>query len=181
MFTRGAPTVADLNVAQPAFFAEVDKMITEVSVDDWKTYLRWMLINSAAPRLSKAFETENFNFFGKYLFGTKEQQPRWRRCIGATDNSLGEALGQEFVKKAFSPEHKKRMNEMIDNLFAAFRERINQLDWMSDATKEKAQAKLAAFKRKIGYPDKLRGYDGLSINRKSYPMNVLRVNQFEIA
>jgi putative endopeptidase len=182
MTTRGVPAVTEINVGQPDFFTEVNKMLTDVSIQDWKTYLRWMLINSAASRLSKAFETENFNFFGKYLSGTKEMQPRWRRCIGATDNSLGEALGQEFVKKAFTADAKKRMNEMIDNLFAAYRERINQLDWMSAATKQKAQAKLAAFKRKIGYPDKLRGYQGLAkIDQKSYALNVMRINQFDIA
>ncbi|MBA3785476.1 MAG: M13 family metallopeptidase [Acidobacteria bacterium] len=180
MKTRNIPAIAEINVGQPDFFVEVNKMFSEVSVADWKTYLRWMLINQAAPRLSKAFADENYNFFSAYLNGTKEQQPRWRRCVAATDNALGEALGQEYIKKSFTPEQKKRMDAMIDNLFAAYKERVKNLDWMSAETKQRALEKLATFKRKIGYPDKLRGYKNLTIDRQSYLMNSLRVAQFEI-
>ena len=180
MRTRGIPKIAEINVGQPDFFTEVNKMMADVSVADWKTYLRWMLINQAAPRLSKPFADENYNFFSAYLSGTKEQQPRWRRCVAATDNALGEALGQEFIKKSFSPEQKQRMDKLIDNLFAAYKERVKKLDWMSDATKQRALEKLATFKRKIGYPDKLRGYAGLKIDRNSYLENSMRVAQFEI-
>ena len=180
MTTRNVPKVQEVNIGQPDFFVEVNKMMTEVSLDQWKTYLRWMVITSNAGRLSKAFVDENFNFFGKYLNGTKEMLPRWRRCATATDNNLGEALGQEFVKVSFKPEAKQKMNEMIDNLFAAYRERINGLEWMSAETKQKALVKLTAIKRKIGYPDKLQGYAGLKIDRKSYLANFLRMNQFQI-
>jgi putative endopeptidase len=145
--TRGTPAFAEINIAQPDFFREVNKMMTDVSIEDWKTYLRWMVLNSAAPRISKRFVDENFNFFGRTLTGAKEQQPRWRRCIAATDNYVGEALGQEFVKRTFTPEAKARMNQMIDNLIAAFRERIQQLDWMSPETKQQAMVKLSTFKR----------------------------------
>ena len=181
MAMRNVPPVTELNIGQPDFFREVNKMLTEVPIETWKVYLRWMVINSAAPRLSSAFVNENFDFYGKYLQGTKEMQPRWRRCVGATDGVVGEALGQEFVKKAYTPEAKKRMEELIDNLFEAYRERIVQLDWMSEETKVAALAKLATFKRKIGYPDVLRGYKGLTITRDSYVGNSLNSARFEIA
>lgn len=181
MKERGVPPVQEINVGQPDFFTEVNKMMTDVPLDQWKTYLRWMLVSSSASSLSKAFVDESFNFSGKYLSGAKEQQPRWKRCVSSTDRALGEALGQEYVKKAFTPEAKKRMDALIDNLFAAYKERINGLEWMSAETKEKALVKLAAFKRKIGYPDKLRGYQGLTINRKSYFENTKNLSQFQIA
>ncbi|MEP6902258.1 MAG: M13 family metallopeptidase, partial [Actinomycetota bacterium] len=180
MTTRGVPPVQEVNIGQPAFFEEVNKMMTGVSIEQWKTYLRWMLLNSSANRLSKAFVDENFNFYSKYLQGTKEQQPRWRRCIGATDNAVGESLGKEYVKKAFTPEAQKRMSELIDNLFAAYRERLTKVDWMSAETREKALAKLNTYQRKIGFNQNPRGYAGLSINRKSLFNNSRSVAQFEI-
>ncbi len=180
MMTRVVPSVSEINIGQPKFFKTVHQMLDYTPINDWKTYLRWMLINDAAPNLSKKFETENFNFYSKYLSGTKEQQPRWRKCVQATDGSLGEALGQEFVKRAFKPEAKERMDELISNLFAAMKERINNLEWMSDTTKKEAQVKLSTFKRKVGYPDVLRGYKGLSINGKSYFDNVENSGTFQI-
>ena len=122
----GAPTTGDINVAHPEFFTAIDKMMTEVPVADWKTYLRWHLITAAAPSLSSKFETENFNFFGKTLEGRKEQLPRWRRCVSATDASLGEALGQVYVARAFTAESKARMKELVNNLIASFRDRIQE-------------------------------------------------------
>ncbi|HRH46337.1 MAG TPA: M13 family metallopeptidase, partial [Pyrinomonadaceae bacterium] len=179
--TRGVPPIKDLNIGMPDFFKELDKTLTETNLEDLKTYMRWMVLNGSANRLSKRFVDENFNFFSKYLSGTKEQQPRWKRCAQVVDGTLGEALGQEYIKKAFTPEAKKRMNEMIDNLIAAFKVRINGLEWMSDETKKQALTKLAAIKRKIGSPDVLRGYKGLVIDRKSYFDNGVRAGQFQIA
>ncbi|HEX8636732.1 MAG TPA: M13 family metallopeptidase, partial [Pyrinomonadaceae bacterium] len=181
MTARGVPAVQEINVGQPAFFAEVNQMLVEVPVEQWKTYMRWMLLNSSASRLSKPFVDENFNFFSRYLQGTKEQQPRWKRCVNATDNAVGEAVGKEYVKKAFTPEAQKRMGELIDNLFAAYREKIPQLDWMSAETKAKALTKLNAYQRKIGFNQNPRGYAGLSLDRKSFFDNARRVGQFEIA
>ncbi len=181
MTARGVTPVSEINIGQPAFFKEMNAMLKDVSLNDWKTYLRWSVINSSAPRLSKSFVDANFDFYSKYLSGTKEQQPRWRRCVAATDGAVGEALGQEFVKKAFTPEAKARMDKLIDNLFAAFSERLKGLDWMSDETKKEGMVKLIAFKRKIGYPDKLRGYNGLKINRQSYLNNATASARFEIA
>lgn len=181
MKARNVPSVTDLNVGQPDFFAEVNKMLAEVPVADWKTYLRWMTISSGAPLLSKAFVDENFNFYSKYLTGTKEQQPRWRRCVGATDGAVGEALGAEFVKKNFTPAAQKRMGELIDNLFAAYREAIPKLDWMSPETQQKALAKLNTYQRKIGFNQNPRGFAGLKLGRESYFQNARNVAQFNIA
>ena len=180
MKVRGVSNVSELNIGQPNFFKEMNAMMTEVSINDWKTYLRWMTLNSTAPALSKTFVDENFNFYGKYLSGRKEQQPRWKTCVQATDGSVGEALGQEFVKKTFTPAAKARMDELISNLFVALKERINNLEWMSGTTKVQAQNKLSTFRRKIGYPDVLRGYKGLTIDRKSYSANALRSGQFQV-
>lgn len=180
MEARGIPAVTEINVAHPKFFKEVNTMMAEVPIGDWKTYLRFMLVNSTANALPKAFVDENFKFFGTYLSGTKEQQPRWKRCVQATDNALGEALGAEYVKTNFTQQTKDRANEMIDNLFLAFNARLNRLDWMSEATKVKAREKLSTFKRKIGSNDHPRGYAGLKIARKSYAGNVLRYISFNI-
>jgi putative endopeptidase len=180
MAARNTPTVNEINIAPTKFFTEMNAMLTEVPIAEWQTYLRWMTVNSAAPLLAKPYADENFNFFRKYLSGQKEKQPRWKTCVQATDNNLGEALGMEYAKVKFTPEMKARMNVLIDNLMASMKNRIGNLEWMSDATKQQALAKLASIKRKIGYPDVLRGYKGLSIDRKSYSTNALRSNQFQI-
>ncbi|MBA3240790.1 MAG: M13 family metallopeptidase, partial [Acidobacteria bacterium] len=169
-----------INVAHPEFFQAADKMMTEVPLADWKTYLRWQLVTAAADALSSKFETENFNFFGKTLQGRKEQYPVWRRCVAATDGALGEALGQVYVARAFTPDSKARMQTMINNLIAAFRERVQTRDWMSDATRKEALAKLAAFQQKIGYPDKWIDYTALDMSRDSYVQNALRAGAFAV-
>ncbi len=174
----GAPTTGDINVAHPEFFTAVNKMLVEVPVSDWKTYLRWDLITSAASSLSSKFETENFNFFGTVLEGRKEQLPRWRRCVSATDANLGEALGQVYVSRAFTAESKARMRTMVANLISSFRERLNKLNWMSDDTRKQAIAKLEAFGQKIGYPDKWIDYSSLNVSRDSYLANVMRASEF---
>lgn len=180
MAARSIPAIADFNIGQPDFFKEVNAMIKEVPVADWQTYLRFMVVNSAAPSLSKKFSDENFNFFGRYLSGAKERQPRWKTCVAATDGNLGEALGEQYIKRAFKPEARARMNEMIDNLLAAMKSRVTGLEWMGDETKAQAMRKLASFKRKIGSTEKLRGYKGLTIDKKSYAGNILRSRQFQV-
>jgi putative endopeptidase len=174
----GSPRITEINLAHPDFFKTVNEMLKDVSLEDWKTYLRWQVLTAAAPFLSKNFADENFAFFRQTLSGVKEQQPRWRRCAAWTDGQLGEALGQEFVRRNFTPDAKRRMNDLVSNLFAAYRERIQKLDWMSDATKTQALAKLGSFQRKIGYPDVLRGYKGLSIDRQSFFGNIFRAAEF---
>ena len=179
MKERGIPPVTEINFGQPNFFRQLNTMLTDVPLAKWKTYFRWMLLNNAAATLPKAFGDESFNFNGRVLSGTKEQLPRWNRCTAATDGTLGEALGAEFIKTKFTPQAKTRMNELIDNLFAEMRVHINGLAWMSAETKTKALAKLNAYKRKIGYTDHPRGYAGLNIDRKSYAGNVLRSSAFQ--
>jgi putative endopeptidase len=169
-----------INVAHPEFYRALDKMYADVSLEDWKTYLRWHLVSAAAPSLSSKFEEESFNFNGKTLSGRKEQYPLWRRCTAATDAQLGEALGQSYVARAFTPESKRRMQVMVDNLIAAFRARVSKLDWMSDETRKQALAKLAAFQQKIGYPDKWIDYSSLDVSRDSYVQNVMRAGEFEV-
>jgi putative endopeptidase len=175
----GLPKTLQINMQHPEFFQAADKMLVDVPLADWKTYMRWQLVNAAADALSSKFETENFNFYGKTLLGRKEQFPLWRRCVSSTDNNLGEALGQEYVKRAFTPEAKRRMQEMVSNLISAFRERLEAASWMSDETRKAAIAKLAAFGQKIGYPDKWIDYSRLQIARDSYAANIIRASEFQ--
>ena len=177
---RGIAPLTEINLSQPKFFREVNAMMKDVPVENWKTYMRFALLNSSAGALSKPFVDASFDFFGKYLSGTKEQQPRWKRCVQSTDGALGEALGMEFVKVKFTPQMKARMDELISNLFAALQQRIQALPWMSDQTKPRALAKLMAIRRKIGYPDTLRGYKGLVVDDKSFVGNIYRSGQFQV-
>lgn len=178
---RGITARTDIDFQQPGFFTEVNEMLSDVPLDQWKIYLKWMVLSSAAPTLSSAFVDESFDFQGRYLSGIKEQQPRWKRCTEATDRTLGEALGAEYVKQKFTPEQEKAVNEMIDHLFAAMKTHIEGLTWMTDTTKRKALAKLAAYKRKIGYNRKPRGYEGLKVDRTSYADNARRASAFQIS
>ncbi len=176
---RGIPRVQVVNVAQLKFFEGIDRLLKSVSLDEWKTYLRWRVLHEAAPRLSSKFVDEDFDFFGKTLTGAKELQPRWRRCVVATDNLLGEALGQIYVEKQFPPEAKARMQTMIDNLVNAYRDRLKKTDWMSDATRQQAVLKLEAFARKIGYPAKWKDYSSLRLSRDSYFTNTRQASALE--
>jgi putative endopeptidase len=172
------PSVASLNVAQPEFFKALDSLVKAVPAADWQTYLRWQVVDDAAPSLSSAFVNENFRF-NQQLTGAKELLPRWKRCLQATDAALGEALGQLYVEKTFGPEAKRRALEMVRNLEAALQDRLGRLAWMSDATRKQALGKLAAFQDKIGYPDKWRDYSALTVDARSpYVVNVMRAAQF---
>jgi putative endopeptidase len=173
------PEVAKINVGHPPYFEAVDKMLTDVPVEDWKTYLRWHLVNAASNTLSSKFVDESFNFNGKFLNGTKEQLPRWKRCVTSTDRALGEALGQLYIDRTFTPQAKARAQEMVKNLVAALREDLSTLSWMSDVTRQRAIAKLDAFVRKIGYPDKWRSYEAVQVNRGAYYNNAVSVGEFD--
>ena len=175
----GLADPGDINVAQPEFYKEVGRMMTSVPTSDWKTYLRWQLINTQAGRLSSAFVNEDFNFYGKTLRGTKELRPRWKRILEATDQSLGEALGQLYVERAFSPKAKAKAQELVTNLKAALRDRLKVLDWISEATRQQALKKLDAIAVKVGYPDKWRDYSALNIDNGSYVTNAMRADEFE--
>ena len=122
----GVPAFTEVNVGQPEYFKELSKAVGDVPVDDWKTYLRWQVLRRSAPRLAKPFDDENFSFYSTVLRGTTEQFPRWRRCLIATDQNLGEALGQEYVKQAFTPQAKSKMNQIVADLFAAYKQRLRR-------------------------------------------------------
>ena len=177
----GHPELEAINVSQPEFFKALDKQLTATSLDDWKTYFRWHLVNAAAPGLPEKFVAEDFEFRGKTLTGAKEIQPRWKRCVQSTDRALGEALGQVYVEKYFPPEAKARALEMVHNLVTALRDDLETLPWMGPETRAHATAKLEAFAIKIGYPDKWRDYSGLRIDRRSYAENQKRSAEFEFA
>jgi putative endopeptidase len=165
-------------VGQPEFLKEVNNQLKNGTLDDWKTILRWNVIKSAIPFLSKTFVEEGFKF-AQNLSGQKEMQPRWKRVSNMTDGLLGEALGQIYVEKHFKSEAKQRMMVMVENLSKTYEARIKNLDWMSAATKQKALQKLSTFIRKIGYTDKWLDYTPLSIDRsKSYFENVLAAKRF---
>jgi putative endopeptidase len=164
-------STTSVNVSQPKYIQSVSQLLNDVPLEDWKAFLRWQVIDGAAPTLSKAFVDEDFNFGGRVLSGTKEPQERWKRCVRATDASIGQLLGQEYVRRNFTPEAKAKMSSLIDNLVAALREDIPTLSWMGPETKAAALGKLAALQRRIGYPDKWRDYSALTISRASYAAN----------
>ena len=164
-------------VNNPKFFVAAADLLKTIPLQDWKTYLQWNVLKSAAPYLGNAFVDASF-VFNKVLTGQKIQTPRWQRMSSLTDGSIGDLLGQLYVKEYFKPEAKARMAELVSNLRKAFAIRIKALDWMSPATKEKALAKLAAFRPKIGYPDTWKNYDGLQINAGSFIENLKNVGQW---
>ncbi len=168
----------DINVAQPEFFKEISKVIKSTPLSTLKEYLKWNIIRSASPYLSDPFVEANFNFYGRMLNGIKEMQPRWKRVLGTINGSIGMELGKLFVKKYFPPYAKKRALDLVHNLMASLKNRIQNLEWMSPATKKEALKKLAAFTVKIGYPDKWKSYKGLVINKDSYFGNVLSASIF---
>ncbi len=173
----GLTGLASLNVEQPEYFRRAARLLDESPIESWKAYLRWNVLDSTAATLPKAFAEESFNFRGKTLSGQKIQQERWQRCVRATDASVGQLLGQEYVKRAFTPEARRKMNELIDNLIAALREGIPQLPWMGETTRRAALEKLEAFSRRIGYPDKWIDYAALEL-RDSYAGNVAAARSF---
>lgn len=161
-------------VNNPAFFIELDHLLKTVSKDDWKTYLQWNVLKSAAPYLSSDFVDATFEY-NKVMTGQKVQTPRWQTISQQTDGGIPDLLGQLYVKEYFKPEAKARMEELVANLKKAFANRIKNLDWMGDATKQKALAKLAAFRSKIGYQDKWRDYEGLEIRPDTYFENAKNI------
>lgn len=158
-------------VNSPAFFTKLNSLLSSTPVGDWKTYLQWNVLKSSAPYLSSPFVNANFDF-SQTLSGQKVQTPRWQRMSSLTDGTLGELLGQLYVKNYFKPEAKERMQELVSNLIKAYEIRIKNLDWMTPATKQKALDKLHTFRPKIGYPDKWKTYEGLDVSRASFFQNL---------
>jgi putative endopeptidase len=175
----GQPKLSGADMGQPVFFKTLDAAIASEPLADWKVYLRWHLLHTAAPALPKAFEDENFNFYGRTRTGAKQMLPRWQRCVQSTDRELGEALGQYYVKRAFPPEAKAAALTMVKNIMAALRQDLSTLSWMSPATRKQAIAKLDMITLKIGYPDKWRDYSKYDVTRGPYVENLLHGNDFE--
>ncbi|MCM2373099.1 M13 family metallopeptidase [Aporhodopirellula aestuarii] len=166
-------------VSQPSYFSEIDDVISETSIDAWKHYFAFHVIDSYAAFLTEDLERRHFEFHGKAVTGTDEQQPMWKRAVDATGSVLGEVVGQLYVERHFTPEAKARMNELVENLKAAFAERIMSRPWMSEGTKKQALAKLAKFTTKIGYPDEWKDYSELQITDASPATNMIAAAEFE--
>ncbi len=175
----GIQSVDSLNVAQMEPLKAAADLIASGNLDDQKNYLRWKVIDAAAPYLSDAFVEGNFEFYGKTISGQQENRPRWKRAVGTVNSVLGEEVGRMFVEKYFPAEAKDRMISLVDNLKKALGERISALEWMGDSTKAKALEKLSTFYVKVGYPDKWRDYSALDIKGDSYFANIVRSNVFE--
>jgi putative endopeptidase len=172
------PPVDSVVVGQPEFLAHADSALAAIPLEEWKDYLRWSVINTFAPYLSSEFDKQDFRFYGTLMSGTTEQRPRWKRVLEATEGSIGELMGQEWVRKYCSPTTKTRYEKLETEIVASYGERIRALPWMSAPTKEKALEKLAHVGRKVGYPDKWRDYSSLSTERGPYVRNLVAANRW---
>jgi putative endopeptidase len=177
----GALRFQRVNLTSRKYFQEANGLVDSTPLSDWKTYLRWHVVRAAAPYLSSPFVKEDFRFNREYLNGAKEMEPRWKRCVQATDRALGDALGQLYVEKTFGPEGKARMRQMIEAITSALREDIQGLPWMTPETRTKALAKLQAFSiRKVGYPEAWKDYSSVEVKRDDFFGNSRRAEIFEI-
>jgi predicted metalloendopeptidase len=176
----GAPGFGEVNVVPPDFFQKANGVIDSAPLADWKSYLRWHVLNNAANLLAKPFVEENFSFYSKYLNGTKEMLPRWKRCVQLTDFQLGEALGQPYVQQTFGADGKERMLKLVDALEKSLAADIQDLPWMTPETKKQAAVKLNAITNKIGYPDKWKDYGTVTIKRGDLVGNFRQVRGFEV-
>ncbi len=174
-----ADKIKTIQVIQPSYFKGLSPIVDNTSLDAWKAYFKFHLVSDFSPLLSKAFVDNSFDFYSNQLREIKEQKPRWKRGVQLVEGTLGESLGQIYVKKYFSAEKKQRMELLVQNLMKAYSQSIEQLDWMSPATKVQAQKKLASFAVKIGYPNKWRDYSALDIKNDDLIGNVIRSREFE--
>jgi putative endopeptidase len=174
----GAPAFTELNVGNPDYFKQINSLVESTPLEDWKVYMTWQMLNSAAPWLSDDFVQENFKF-DQAISGQEQLSARWKRCVNAVDGYLGEALGQSYVDETFGKEGKERMLKMVDALEKALQRDIQDLPWMTETTKKQALIKLAAIRNKIGYPDKWRDYSKLTVARGDLLGNVFRASEFE--
>lgn len=176
--SQGIATPKMFSLAMPEFHQEVSRMIADEPVATWKAYLRFHAVDGASPYLSEPFVQEHYAFNNRTMAGQKEQKARWKRVLGAIEDNAGEAMGQLYVKVAFPPASKAKMEALVKNLDTALKGRIENLAWMSDATKKKALEKLATFEPRVGYPDKWRDWSGLKTSRDSYIGNALAATEF---
>ena len=176
-----APASEQFLVASPEFLRTVNSLLGSVSLDDWKTYLRWNLLRASAGLLSRSFVTENFEFYGKVLTGAKENAPRWKRCVWATDRDLQDALGRVFVEESFHEDDKQHVLQIVKGVEAAFDGVLHNADWLSPDTRTLALAKLHAVTNRVGYPERWRDYSTLDIARNNWAANVFRSSEYELA
>ncbi len=177
LINRGVKNVDSVIVGQPEFFTALDQVLKTTSIDDWKNYLRFRTIRNFEETLPEAFGVEAFNF-NKLLSGAKQRKPRWKRVIRMEETEMGELLGQLYVKEFFNETAKKRYSDLVESIRDAYKERIKNLTWMSDSTKQKALIKLAAIKKKVGYPDKWKDFLSMQIGTESYLQNVINANRW---
>ncbi|MCA0348105.1 MAG: M13 family metallopeptidase [Bacteroidetes bacterium] len=176
----GLKNVDSLIVGQPEFYKALNQMVKSYSIENWKTYLEWQLLDGYAGYLNSAFEKQNFYFFSTVMSGVKEQKPRWKRIVEQTNGALGELIGQIYVKEYLPKGSKEKLLEIGNNIRDVYAERIKKLDWMSEETKKKALFKLSKIVMKVGYPDKWKDLSGISIDRKSYIDNIMAVNKWAV-
>ncbi|MEQ1832751.1 MAG: M13 family metallopeptidase [Candidatus Eisenbacteria bacterium] len=176
--SMGVPLQDTVIVGQPEYLKQVDSCLSVARLSEWQAYLRWVVLTEMAENLAKPFDDENFRFYRQVLSGTKTQRPRWKRMLDATENAMGELVGQEWVKKYCSPATKARYTKLTEDIISVYRERIQTLPWMSDATKQAALHKLDKVTRKVAYPDQWRDYSTLEITRDSFVANQVAVNSW---
>ena len=175
----GLPNTEYVITGQPEFYENLGKMIGEVSISDWKIYLKWKVLHFASPYLHEEVFNEYFDFYWRKLMGTPEPEKRWKRCVRLIDRQIGEALGKIYVEQEFGADSKRRMEEMVSDLREVFTDRLKKLDWMSDETKQKALEKFSRFRAKIGYPNKFIDYSSIIVKKDDYIGNIMRSNAFE--
>jgi len=173
--------VNELVIGQPNFFKALNQITKKYTIEQWKAYLKWHLLNDFSPYLSSDFEQQNFAFYSTTLRGVKEMKPRWKRALENSNNFVGEQIGKLFVEKHFPEEQKKRVLGYIHNIGEVFKERVAKLEWMSDSTKTKALDKLSKFTYKIGYPDKWKDFSSIEIVKDNFVQNMMNVRAFEYA
>src|SRR3989441_4951954 len=174
------PAAADIIVGQPKFFEGLQVQLASRPLADWKVYLRYHVLRSAAPYLAAPFEAETFRFYSTVMRGTPAMEPRWQRASRVIDGTIGEALGRLYVERYYPPEAEARMDEMIRNITAVMRDRLARLDWMTDPTRRKALAKFDRFTAKIGHPAKWRDYSSVAIRPDAYLADVRAATEFEV-
>ncbi len=166
-------------VSQVQYTKDLNGIVKNTPLDDWKTYLKWGVLNASATLLNSALDKEHFNFYSKTLYGVEEQMPQWRRAVNSVNGAMGEMVGKLYVEKHFPPEAKERMLALVGNLLKAYESSIKQLDWMSPETKKQALDKISKFTPKIGYPDKWRDYGKLEVKKNDLFGNAMRATEFE--
>lgn len=175
----GLKNVDSVVVGQPEFFSQLETTLKKVPLNEWKVYLKWTLLNSYAKDLNKKIENQNFYFYSTILDGIKEQKPRWKTIVETTNESLGELIGQIYVVDYLPKGTKEKLLEIGNNIRDIYAEHIKKLDWMSDATKQKAMSKLNKIVMKVGYPDKWKDMSSLEISRNNYLQNMMNIERWE--